>query len=460
MSFSRRLFLKVSLAAAVLLALFPWLRKKGRSLVGGTSGSAPDKTTLSGPPLGVDEDGLSHVYMSRNGTPEQNVQKVVEMMGGVEKFVGPKDIVVLKPNAQWWNQGMTNTDAMQGFIDMVLDIPSFLGEIIIADNHQFSGDDSRGWTTSDRNGKFNYNELVDYYQEKGHENVTKYHWHVGGRTTTPLEGDAQGNRQVSGPQEGDGYVWLEDVFYLAPGGRKCPMTYPVFTSAYSGITIDLKNGAWKNGSYLQDRKVRFINFSAINHHGYYCGVTASVKNLMGVVDMSCGFQGDTPENTFNTHHIGVSKIIIWKKSKILMRIFSSLGLSFAFVGYCYQNFHHTGGALGYFMRHVRMPDLNIITAERIGWGSRIDVNKSFQPKVILAGTDPVALDYIAARDVLLPGTPPDVLFWDSGKTYYELNNSENKDGPFFKFLNETSQQGIGTLSNEKIKIHEAIVDHA
>lgn len=33
------------------------------------------------------------------------------MMGGVGKFIGTKDIVILKPNAQWWNQGRTNLAA-------------------------------------------------------------------------------------------------------------------------------------------------------------------------------------------------------------------------------------------------------------------------------------------------------------------------------------------------------------
>ena len=226
MNLTRRLLLKVSFAGAVLLALFPWFRNKG-VISGDKASNCPDKrTTGSRLPLGVDEDGLSRVFMSRNGTPEQNVQKVVEMMGGIGKFVGPQDIVVLKPNSQWWNQGMTNTDAMKGFIDMVLAIPNFTGEIIIADNHQYKGDNSRGWNTQERNGRFNYNELIDFYQKSGYPNVTKYHWHVAGAASFTPEGDAQGKSKVNGPDEGDGYVWMEDDYYLSPAGKKCLMTYP------------------------------------------------------------------------------------------------------------------------------------------------------------------------------------------------------------------------------------------
>ena len=79
-------------------------------------------------------DNQAFIYEAKNGTPEQNMIKVIEMMGGINQFIGIDDIVVLKPNAQWWNQGMTNTDAMKGFIDLVLGIPGFKGEIIIAEN--------------------------------------------------------------------------------------------------------------------------------------------------------------------------------------------------------------------------------------------------------------------------------------------------------------------------------------
>ena len=403
------------------------------------------KPTMGKHHLGVDDDGISRVYLSRGGSPENNVQQVIKMMGGIEKFIGTSDIVVLKPNAQWWNQGMTNTDAMKGFIDMVLAIPDFSGEVIIAENHQYNGNNSRGWNTSEKNGRFNFNELVAYYQTRGKKNVSKYHWRVAGRTTIPLEGDAQGNERVKSPEDGDGYVWMENCYYLSPTNKKCVMTYPVFTSTYSGITIDLKNGAWKNGGYLADKKVRFINFSALNHHGWYSGITASVKNLMGVVDMSCGFPGDAPEGTYNTHHIGVSRLKLLTKKRVVWRV----GRIDKFMQYCYRNFHHTGGALGYFMSHVRFPDLNIITAERVGWGSRVDLKKSFQAKMILASRDPVALDYMAAREVLLPSTPSEVMN-KHGIKYQELNNPDV--GPHYKFLKETEKQGVGNLSPEKIRL--------
>lgn len=447
MNFKRRLMLKISLATGLVIATFPWLGSRPTLAKQNSSDLAPVKSGFNPVPLGADDDGLSRVFLAKNGTPEQNLQKTIEMMGGIDKFIGPRDIVVLKPNAQWWNQGMTNTDTMQGFIDMVLAISGFSGEILIAENHQYKGDDSRGWNTTERNGRFNYNELVDFYQRSGHPNVNKYHWHVAGTFTETVEGDAQGDSRVTGPEGGDGYVWMDDCYYLSPSGDKCLMTYPIFTSPFSGITVDLKNGPWKNGVYLQDRKVRFINFSVLNHHGHYCGVTASVKNLMGVVDMTCGFPGDKPAGTYNVHHIGVSKKILWTKKKLHWRLEK---YKYKFEEFCTRNFHYTGGALGVFMKEVRMPDLNIITAERVGWGHRTKLDKSSQTRTVLAGRDPVALDYLAAREVLLPVTPPEQKRPGSGVRYHDLNNPDITDGPFRRFLAETHRQGVGNLNPTKI----------
>lgn len=366
MKLTRRLAIKILLGAGAMLALFPWLRFWWNTPVTERSRPPLDKNANGNIPEGADPDGFSRVFVAKGSTPEQNVQKVIRMMGGIEQFIGKDDIVVIKPNAQWWNQGMTNTDAMKGFIDLVIGIPGFTGEVIVAENHQYHEANSRGWTTDQRNGSYNLNEVVAHYQHMGHKNVTKYHWHVAGKASVPLHGDAQGKSRIKGPEEGDGYVWLEDCYYISPAGKKCLMTYPVFTSEYSGITVDLKNGAWKDGAYLTGKKVRFINFSALNHHSRFFGATASVKNLMGVVDMTCGFPGDEPEGTYNTHHIGVSRRIMWTRKRGAWRFRALLE---SLMDWCYRDAHHAGGVLGHFMRTVRMPDLNIIAAEWVGWGS-------------------------------------------------------------------------------------------
>jgi uncharacterized protein (DUF362 family) len=431
----------------MLISLILLLKK--RALASNTLKNNNHKTNInsrrdrSNINYGVQSDGFSYVYGASGGSPENNMRKVIEMLGGIERFVDPTDIVILKPNAQWWNQGMTNTDAIKAFIELVLARPGFNGEIIIAENHHKKGLNSRGWTTDDKNGNYNYNELIEYFVSRGYDNVSKYHWKDAGRNPRPLEGDDGGGVRVNGPHEGEGYVWRDDIQYVAPNGNVCWMTYPVFKSSYSGRMIDLKDGVWQNGAYLKDPKIKFINFAAINHHGFYSGVTGSVKNLMGVVDMTCGLQAPQPENTFNVHFVGVEPIVkyTWYTKKRWKLGF----LKDMLKKLAYTHFECTGGALGKFMTSIRMPDLNIITAEWVGWGSRTDKSKSAHTKSVVASSDPVALDYIAARDVLLSATPKEQ------SSYRQLNNPGNTDGPFFKFLSECYYQGVGNLDQNKIK---------
>lgn len=451
MKVSRRMFLKIASVFTSMSFSGLWSNLfmfKGKANASEMPSPCKHSAVSKDKNLGVDEDGFSRVYLVKNASPEENMKKAIEMIGGIEKLIGKNDIVILKPNAQRFNQGMTNTDAMKGFIDLILSIPSFTGEIVIAENHQIQQDQSRGWVTDQRNGRFNLNELVQHYQQNGFINVTKYHWHNAGPCSKPLQGDACCGTRVENPGQGDGYVWMDDCFYVSPVGRKCLMTYPVFTSSFSGIRIDLKKGAWKEGHYL-NVPIRLINFSALNHHSRYAGVSASVKNLMGVVDMSCGFPGDLPKNTYNVHHIGVKRKIGWLKWNWRIDSFRNMA-RFKFEDSCHRYFHHTGGALGFFMANVRFPDLNIITADLVGWGDRINLDKAFKPKVLLVSRDPVALDYVAAKEVLMSGTPTDEKE-ESGKKYIELNDPDNTDGPFHRFLQETHSEGIGNLSVAKIK---------
>lgn len=463
----RRLFLKY-LSIDIILSILSQIIKKIELLIdswglASCGRKAGDRLYLQTAPLQKDsfttepndlKPKFSNVHLSKNGTPEQNISKLLEMVGGIESIFGKKDIVILKPNAQWWNQGMTNTNAMKQFIEEVLNIPEFSGEIIIAENHHYAKDNSRGWTTENRNGDFNYNELLAYFHERGFRNVTKYHWHDAGQNPQPRQGNAGNGKIVNGPRDGDGYVWRKDIVYVSPQNRKCMMTYPIFTSAYSNITIDLINGAWKDGKYIE-RQIKFINFSALNHHGSYAGVTASIKNLMGVVDMTCGYQGPTPKNFFNTHYIGYENTIRkigmplqWSfahrkmdsLAKLVNRLVSSYGIF---------NFRYTGGALGYWMANIRKPDLNIITAEVVGYRSRTNPETSKRTKTILASTDPVALDYYAAKHVLLPATKN---AGDNGTKYIKYNDPDMP--PFKNFLIECQKHIGGNLDEDHIKVHK------
>ena len=426
---TRRLFLCL-LGSIVALATF-----KNR-VFAGKDNLRVNEQSPKFPALGVDEDGQSKVFLSRNGSAEENTRKVIESLGGIEALIKPTDIVILKPNGQWWNQGMTNTSSMKAFIELVLGMKNFAGEVIIAENHHFPEVNSRGWTTEHRNGEYNLNELVHYFQSQGFENVTKYHWYDGGPSMPGMWGGAADAGLVNGPEDGDGYHWEKESVYTAPNGRKALMNYPIFTSAHSNIIIDFKNGPWKDGKYL-NRNIRFINFSALNSHGSDTGITASIKNYLGVCDMTCGFRGTTPEGYYNFHHIGLSNIH-WRLKDLLQKI----GWE--------EHYAAIGGCVGHFMRHVRMADLNIVTAEWAGYGSRTDTQLRAHTKTILASTDPVALDYIAAKQVLLPATKK----YSQNKQLERYHDPDNSDSPFYDFLLACHEKGIGNLKEENIDLDE------
>ena len=81
------------------------------------------------------KDPSCTLYRAVNSSPALNLAKVIEMMGGIEKLIGPDDVVVIKPNLQWWNQGAPNLAAMKAFVDLIMERPGeFKGEVILAEN--------------------------------------------------------------------------------------------------------------------------------------------------------------------------------------------------------------------------------------------------------------------------------------------------------------------------------------
>nr|MBN2276793.1 DUF362 domain-containing protein [candidate division Zixibacteria bacterium] len=428
---SRRDILKILGSASAMIYL--------QSLMGCASKKAEKKFPV---------EERAKIWKAAGNNPEEITRRMIDSLGGIETLVDKDDIIVLKVNSQWWNQGMTNTDVLKAFIDNILASGNFTGEIIIADNHQAKNINSRGWTTAERNGRFNYNELVEYFNGRGFSNVTKYHWNPASANPTPLQLDGFGDAVRSHPSEGDGYIWPKDLYYECPYGHRSMLAYPVFTSAYSGTTVDLKNGAFREGEYT-GQPVKFFNFSALNHHSRYAGVTASIKNYMGVVDMSCGYPAPYPEGTFNTHHIGASDLF-----RLLARHQKSLHNTPFYWDILLHpsvfRFRYTGGVLGAFMKKIRPADMHFITAVTVGWGSRTDVSMAARANTLLASKDPVALDYWAAYNILLKAA----LDAEAPEYFTRLIDPSIKSGPLFNFLEECRRELGGTTNPDLMELTE------
>ena len=81
------------------------------------------------------ENPTVDIYRAINGDPSENVSQVMELMGGIENIFGHEDVIVIKPNIQWYNQGATNLSALKTFIDLIINRPGgFHGEVVIAEN--------------------------------------------------------------------------------------------------------------------------------------------------------------------------------------------------------------------------------------------------------------------------------------------------------------------------------------
>lgn len=365
------------------------------------------------------------VYRAVNGTPAANLQKVIELAGGIEKFVGPDDVVVIKPNVQWWNQGAPNLLSLKTFVDLIMERPGgFQGEVVLAENCHRGGRpwESAGWShaferNSDLENAGNMNELAQGLKQKYGERFSVCHW---------TDVDA-GNRRVLGPQDGEGYVYCDgsnggpllaiDNGAEGSGKRSVVMSYPIFKTD-SGKSIDFKNGVWEKGAYT-GQLLKFINFAALNHHSSYCGVTSAVKNYLGVSDLSGGPDpasgGRLTGKYYNFHSFPFDK---WSPGPAPGML---------------------GAEIGYFMDKVRKADLNITTAEWVGLASRTEPPAA-RTRAVLASKDPVALDYHAAKYVLYPNSRA------------RFHDPDNQKEPLYRYLKKCAEYRGGVFDEKQVAV--------
>lgn len=345
---------------------------------------------------------LTRVYRVSNGDCFQNTARLWAMLDGPAKYIGPTDVVVIKGNAQWPNQGYTHTGCIKGVIDEILKIPGFSGEILICDNTTSStgyfaanaSERVRNWPDH------NWNTLAAAYRAAG-KPVAAKQWVQG-----PWRNISFPSYSEWDPANGDG--WSRSFFSYQE--RPSYYSLPVFQSPLTpGRMIDMKNGVWENGVYT-GRKVKTIFMPTLNNHGWgsedYAGITSAVKSFFGATEIHAG-----DDATFNGYY------------------------------HLHSNSYTRGSALaagelvGRFMNNMYAPTLFITAAMWSGWESR--TGSAAETKTVLACTNPVSLDYIACRDVIAPHASwlnPD-----------NLNNTRRQ-------LLGCSSQGIGTLTPQNIEV--------
>ena len=348
-----------------------------------------------------------------NGTTGQDngVNELIRLMGinglrfyqtqedgityGPEGLIARDDVVLIKVNCQWDERGGTNTDLLKALIQAIVNHPEgFAGEIIVADNGQGRG--SLDW--SDNNAEdesLSAQDVVDAFSDSF--SVSTFLWDTIRQN--------QVDEYYSGDLE-DGYVVSE----TADPETGIRTSYPKFQTVY-GTYVSFMMGVWNpsTDSYQQER-LKVINVPVLKTHSTY-GVTASVKHYMGVV------------------------------SQPLTDAHSTVGR----------------GGMGTEMVETRFPILNILDAI---WINPIPLNgpgtsyrEATRVNVIIASTDPIALDYWAAKHVLiqtanLKGT-------GNTDTMEPDNSAEGSFGNWLKLsVQEISAAGYRVTKNEdQMNIH-------
>lgn len=354
------------------------------------------------------------VFRAVNGRPEENLEKVLALMGGVETLFGDRDIVILKPNLQWYNQGAPNIAAMDRLVTLIMERPGgFRGQVVLAENiHRGARPWERaGWAVpfarnSDLPGVRNYNELAAELKKRYGSRFSVCH----------LVNISSGGMRVFSPADGPGYVWCDgtggvpllalDNGLEGPGRREVIMSYPILRTD-RGTLVDYRWGVWESGTYT-GQPVKFVNCAALNHHSVYCGVTSAVKNYLGVSDLSGGpdpTEGGRLSGDYHNFH------------------------SFPFTGDGKGPVPGMLGAeVGHFLKTVRRPFLNITTAEFCGLVHRIGLPVA-RTRAVAASKDPVALDVHAAKYILFP---------NSGISKHD---PENRRSPAAQYLKQCARTG-------------------
>ena len=314
-----------------------------------------DNGNHSASPASLSQELMSTIFVENSDGTDDGVARLVKSMNGkgidLYQLINFDDVVILKINCQWAERGGTNTDLISSVIQALTEHPGkFAGEVIVADNGQGQfGTDRRGGSLSWANAnsadrKQSVMDVVRIFKGKGF-NVTGVLW------------DDFTGVQVQEFSQGD----TRNGFVVEDGIRSTGLeiSYPKFVTEY-GTHVSFKEGIWDREleTYLSD-KLKVINMPILKSHGGF-QVTAAVKNYMG-----------TPSDRLTNR-----------------RAHNSVGV----------------GGMGTQMAHTRMPILNILDMIWIGVdrGPSSSYANARQINKIAASLDPVALDYWASKNILIP----------------------------------------------------------
>jgi uncharacterized protein (DUF362 family) len=270
--------------------------------------------------------------------------------GGPQGIIEPNDVVLIKVNCQWKCRGTTNTDVLRGLIHRILQHPDgFDGEVVIIENGQGQGSfDGRprawgsyaAWPVIENGVFINAEDETVLTVDHLVNNVF-----AGNPVSSFLLDNIRENFISDTDHSADGYRRVSDV------------SYPCFTSA-GGNRIELREGLWNGSGH--DSNLKLLNVPVLKTHDG-TGITGVLKHCYGILSMADG------------------QFVI-------------------------RHYLRSGTQCGKMWSLVRAPDLNLLDCIWVSHESLrgYPEETTQRTNLLLAGTDPVALDYHASKHVLLP----------------------------------------------------------
>jgi hypothetical protein len=318
-------------------------------------------------------------------------------------IIGPGDVVVIKINNQWNGEVArarthTNNDVLKGLIYRIVQHPEgFSGMVVVAENTQHT---DPNWDSNDHNNaqdaRQSYQNVVDAFVSQGFD-VCIYDWKE--LTNTFVDEYSTGDNRA-------GYVLVDDPG--EPGTDQ--LSYPKFelNCINQKLQISMRHGLW-DGSVYDNTRLKLINLPVLKRHGW-AGATIAVKNYIGFLTT-----GDRERRFGDSNEMH--------------------GFFWGFEGH-----HPDYGLLGRQMARIRRADLNVVDAIWVAVASnkRGCPDDCLRRDVLLASTDPIAVDYYASVHVLAPLQPsrsiPNILRSLVRRSSNDDANAASPGGKFRAFL--------------------------
>ncbi len=304
--------------------------------------------------------------VGEGGDMNSTVRELLQMMeaegikfyktsGTPNGLVGNNDVIVLKVNAQWSERGGTSTDLVKSVIYAILNHPDgFTGEVVIADNGQGLGN-------------LDFHSANSFYHNQSNQDVADSFDTL--KVSTFLWDDLRPYEVADYDQDDftDGYVrnttWNDRTSIFT--------SYAKFQTAH-GSYISMKNGVWENGTGFDSERLKLINMPVLKTHFRY-GVTGCMKNYMGT---PMGYIVNAIDPEIRHEHFSIAL-----------------------------------GGMATLMGEVIFPTLNIMDMtwvnpgplESTYWsGPWSYYTTSSFTDIVGVSQDPIALDYYASKNVLIP----------------------------------------------------------